>query len=148
MMTAIQRWYLYIDAGGSEEFLDYKPGVDTPVPSQDLWCKNGDVGQLELLLKRYLEDLAKSRQSRDQAKADLAIADAKIKSLEAEILEHEVVHASYRRLVHDLDVALNRDGASQQASLCDIVAQLTPDGCPSCAEDTERRMEQIKREFP
>lgn len=36
----------------------------------------------------------------------------------------EVVTPDYRRLVHELDVALNGENAAKQASLCDLVAQV------------------------
>lgn len=39
--------------------------------------------------------------------------------------EYEIVLADHRRLVRELDVALNGEaGAAQQASLCDIVGQV------------------------
>lgn len=46
--------------------------------------------------------------------------------------------ADYKRLVRELDVAINGDGAAKQASLCDIVGQvremrlkgLIVDDCP------------------
>lgn len=130
-MTAIQRWFLYIDGGGSEEFLDYKPGVDTPVPSQELWCRNGDVEQLELLLKRYLDDLATSRQSRDRAKADLAIADAKIKSLEAEIIERSALRPVLDIIHMELNTA-KIHGYSEEH--LDAILADCPDGeCVKCA---------------
>jgi hypothetical protein len=81
-VTAIQRWYFYEDDGSIHE-----SHADVSVPETEQWCKAADVAQLELLLKRYLEDLSISRQSRERAKADLAIADAKIASLEAESIE-------------------------------------------------------------
>lgn len=37
---------------------------------------------------------------------------------------HEAAAADKRRLVRELDVLLNGDGAAKQASLCDIVAQV------------------------
>jgi hypothetical protein len=85
-VTAIQRWFLYIDGGGSEEFLDYKPGVDKPVPSQELWCRNSDVEQLEELLAKYLKQATEARESRVRAKADLVIAYDKIRSLEGALI--------------------------------------------------------------
>lgn len=38
--------------------------------------------------------------------------------------DYEEVLADHRRLVRELDVTLNGDGAAQQASLCDIVGQV------------------------
>jgi len=38
--------------------------------------------------------------------------------------DYEEVLADHRRLVRELDVALNGSGAAKQASLCDIVAQV------------------------
>lgn len=38
--------------------------------------------------------------------------------------DYETVLADHRRLVYELDVALNGYGASPQTSLCDIVAQV------------------------
>lgn len=40
------------------------------------------------------------------------------------IADYEEVLADHRRLVRELDVLLNGDGAAQQSSLCDIVSQL------------------------
>ena len=37
--------------------------------------------------------------------------------------DYEEVLAGHRRLVRELDVILNGDGAAKQASLCDIVGQ-------------------------
>lgn len=45
-------------------------------------------------------------------------------SHELTIEDYEVVLAEHRRLVRRLDVLLNGAGAAQQATLCDIVAQL------------------------
>lgn len=43
--------------------------------------------------------------------------------------DHEAVLADHRRLVRELDVLLNgEDGAAQQASLCDLVAQVRREG--------------------
>ena len=42
------------------------------------------------------------------------------------VAAHEEVHEDHKRLVRELDVALNgEEGAAPQASLCDIVCQLT-----------------------
>lgn len=38
--------------------------------------------------------------------------------------DYEAVLADHRRLVRELDVLLNGDGAAQQASLCDVVGQV------------------------
>jgi len=43
---------------------------------------------------------------------------------ELTIADYEEVLEDYRRLVRELDVALNGDGAAKQASLCDIVGQV------------------------
>lgn len=44
----------------------------------------------------------------------------------AERAKYEEVLADHRRLVRELDVALNgEEGAAKQASLCDIVGQVT-----------------------
>lgn len=47
---------------------------------------------------------------------------------------YEEALADHRRLVRELDVAINGDGAAKQASLCDVVAQLKAvvreRGCP------------------
>lgn len=40
------------------------------------------------------------------------------------IADYEEVLTDHRRLVRELDVLLNGDGAAQQASLCDIVSQV------------------------
>lgn len=44
---------------------------------------------------------------------------------ELTVADYEEVLADHRRLVRELDVALNGDGAAKQASLVDIVAQVT-----------------------
>lgn len=41
------------------------------------------------------------------------------------VADYEEVLADHRRLVRELDVLLNGDGAAVQASLCDIVGQVT-----------------------
>lgn len=38
--------------------------------------------------------------------------------------DYEEVFADHQRLVRELDIALNGDGAAKQASLCDIVKQV------------------------
>lgn len=53
------------------------------------------------------------------------------KALQSLILAHEDVATDHKRLVRELDVALNQDGASKQASLCDIVAQVKREGLKS-----------------
>lgn len=47
---------------------------------------------------------------------------------ELTIQDYEDVLTDNRRLVRELDVALNGDGAAKQASLCDIVAQVKHGG--------------------
>ena len=42
----------------------------------------------------------------------------------ASVADYEEVLADHRRLVREMDVLLNGDGAAKQASLCDIVAQV------------------------
>lgn len=125
-MTAIQRWYFYRDY---DEPLKAEDPIFAP---EELWCKAADVAQLELLLKRYLEDLSVSRQSRDRYRADLAIADAKIASLEAEQIE---LHGK-------LDALLLHCPAGEYCETC--ARTICPhkdgmhfhhDGCPSCAEE-------------
>lgn len=44
------------------------------------------------------------------------------------VSDYEEVLADHRRLVRELDVALNGDNAAKQASLCDIVAQVKAEG--------------------
>lgn len=92
-MTAIQRWFFIGDVDYRyvpEEDADYVARH----PETILYCKAADVEQLELLIKRYLEDLAESRRSRDRYRADLVIADEKVKSLEAELIELRVKNDS------------------------------------------------------
>lgn len=61
----------------------------------------------------------KARISNLEGAADL------IERLSRENADHDAVHASHRKLVRKLDVALNGEaGAAPQASLCDVVAQL------------------------
>jgi len=42
--------------------------------------------------------------------------------------EYEAVIDDHRRLIRELDIALNGEGAAEQASLCDIVAQVKHEG--------------------
>jgi hypothetical protein len=51
-----------------------------------------------------------------------------IRFLSQTISDYEEILSDHRRLVRELDIALNRDGTSKQASLCDIVAQVKHDG--------------------
>ncbi len=44
--------------------------------------------------------------------------------------DYEEVLADHRRLVRELDVLLNGEGAAPQASLCDIVSQVKSGGLP------------------
>jgi len=69
------------DAHGPYEYVPEDDKAYVKRNKTQLYCKEQDVAQLELLLKRYLEDLAESRRSRDRAKADLAIADARSRAL-------------------------------------------------------------------
>lgn len=126
-MTAIQRWF----------FLQYddQPYKATPgrTATDELWCKAADVAQLELLLKRYLEDLATSRQSRDRAKADLAIADEKIMFLEGTLTDSEV----------KMDQLLQHCSDGECYVCAYIICphkdtmHFHHDGCPSCAANNE-----------
>lgn len=51
--------------------------------------------------------------------------DHLIANLVQRVKDHEEVEADHKRLVRELDVALNGEaGAAKQASLCDIVAQV------------------------
>lgn len=47
-----------------------------------------------------------------------------IVELQDGVKAHEEVHEDHNRLVRELDVLLNGNGAAKQASLCDIVAQV------------------------
>ena len=47
--------------------------------------------------------------------------------------DYEKVLADHRRLVRELDVLLNGDGAAEQASLCDIVSQVRREGIKASA---------------
>ncbi len=62
------------------------------------------------------EDVIKAMKSRP--KREIVDEDA------LTVADYEEVLADHRRLVRELDVALNGDGAAKQASLCDIVAQV------------------------
>lgn len=130
-MTAIQRWYFYRDYDGTDTLMRGEPPAFEAGTQR--WCKAEDVAQLELLLKRYLEDLATSRQSRDRAKADLAIADAKIKSLEAEIIERST--SASRPVLDIIHMELNTakiHGYSEEH--LDAILADCPDGeCVKCA---------------
>jgi hypothetical protein len=53
------------------------------------------------------------------------------------IADYEEVLADHRRLVRELDVALNGDGAAKQASLCDIVAQVKNIAKPQTSREDE-----------
>ena len=44
--------------------------------------------------------------------------------IELTIEDYKAVIASHHKLVRDLDVELNGDGAAKQASLCDLVGQI------------------------
>lgn len=50
------------------------------------------------------------------------------------VADYEECMADHRRLVRELDVLLNGDGAAKQASLCDIVWQLKHEKAPSNQE--------------
>lgn len=55
----------------------------------------------------------------------LYLHPANTAEIEQRVADYEEVMASHRRLVHELDVAINgEDGAAKQASLCDIVSQV------------------------
>lgn len=63
----------------------------------------------------------------------IAIEAATQERLLAPLEDYERVLADHRRLVRELDVLLNGDGAAAQASLCDIVAQVKRDGIKASA---------------
>lgn len=63
----------------------------------------------------------------------IAIEAATQERLLAPLEDYERVVADHRRLVRELDVLLNGDGAAAQASLCDIVAQVKRDGIKASA---------------
>lgn len=50
---------------------------------------------------------------------------------ELTIADYEAAFADHRRLVRELDVALNGEDAAEQASLCDIVQQVKREGRPT-----------------
>jgi hypothetical protein len=49
---------------------------------------------------------------------------SRVEELERLCADHEEVHADKRRLVREIDVIMNGDGAAKQASLCDLVHQI------------------------
>ena len=51
------------------------------------------------------------------------------------IADYEEVNEDKKRLVRELDVLLNGDGAAKQASLCDIVSQLRIMKCARATND-------------
>ncbi|MFU1938859.1 hypothetical protein ACLQ8Z_03425 [Bordetella hinzii] len=60
------------------------------------------------------------------------------------IADYEEVLTDHRRLVRELDVLLNGDGAAQQASLCDIVSQVRRERikaqAPAAAGDARKEL--------
>lgn len=70
-------------------------------------------GSWEHWVKKHQETILTALQSMEERGEGLTIAD------------YEQCFEDHRRLVRELDVALNgEDGAAKQASLCDIVAQV------------------------
>jgi len=62
------------------------------------------------------------------------------------IQDYEDVLADKRRLTKEIDVALNGDGAAEQASLCDIVAQVKAIKRESVVDKSAEWMKDVKRE--
>lgn len=69
----------------------------------------------------------------------IAIEAATQEKLLAPLEDYERVLADHRRLVRELDVLLNGDGAAPQASLCDIVAQVRRAGIKASAPVADRQ---------
>ncbi len=76
--------------------------------------------------------LDKARVERDEGYRRCRDANAKVSELavalneaRAKAADYEEVLADHRRLVRELDVALNGAAAAEQASLCDLVPQIT-----------------------
>jgi hypothetical protein len=79
--------------------------IDTPIPSQTIAVMADDQGKL----------FAAAMNTPSSTEADTGLT----------AFDYEEVLADHRRLVRELDVALNgEEGAAKQASLCDIVAQV------------------------
>lgn len=88
-MTVIQRWFFIGEHNDPYEFIEKEDAEFVTKQGLDMWCKAKDVEQLEQLIEKYLKDLGEARDSRIRAKADLSIADAKIRDLEAVLLVYE-----------------------------------------------------------
>ena len=81
----------------------------------------------------WLESI-KGRQWAESEALDLAIAALKAQAEGLTIADYEQALQSTRDLTRRLDVALNGDNAAQQASLCDIVAQVEQEGIKAQGE--------------
>ena len=83
------------------------------------------------------EDVSKERYEERVQMADvrvrvLAAHSADTRNREGVALkDYEEAFADHQRMVRELDVLLNGDGAAKQASLCDIVAQVRKEGIRS-----------------
>jgi hypothetical protein len=62
------------------------------------------------------------------AKERIRWLSRRLTKAEQSLADLEAIQADHLRLVRELDVLLNGDNAAEQASLCDIVAQLKKDG--------------------
>lgn len=99
-------------------------------PDQPVDCKAEEIEKVAMAIAPWMDckfnefvkwDLLSDR-VKDAYRAQAQAAIVAIGILR--IKDYEKVLADHRRLVRELDVALNGDGAALQASLCDIVAQV------------------------
>lgn len=108
--------------------MEYQSRV-TAVP--EIEALRADVGRLEEMVKRLAASAINVQQgARDMVKfSDDRALEYKHEAERVADLNQDLqdVISDYQRLVRDLDVVWNGEGAAHQASLCDMVAQIRKD---------------------
>ena len=90
---------------------------------------NGVLPSGLVSVDRLDNQLSQAKQQRmwlDSAieRGELMLKSHEVARLQELVAQYEEVHADHQRLVRELDVIINGDGAAPQASLCDIVSQM------------------------
>jgi chromosome segregation ATPase len=96
-----------------------------------------DIDRLKNGESLALADLHNARQRAGQLEHELL-------ALKARVADYEEALADKRRLVRELDFLLNGDAAAKQASLCDIISQLSKHKTPILARVAELEVAAIK----
>lgn len=103
----------------------------------DLFLTSGTSQQLESENAALKEENERLKAEKNSIGAKLVGSRLAVGQLKARVADYEEALADKRSLTRELDILLNGDSAAKQASLCDIISQLSQHKTPILARVAE-----------